>query len=95
MGSLAAPGDPVPLDAEGAENDAERQVHRLEHGPLLDVELEIGGRALELGPRFDRAVQVDAVRIQRLGKPDPVAVAQLPELVLVRHRARGRRRAEE
>ena len=39
------PGDPVALDAEGAEHDAEREVQRLEHRPLLDVQLEVGGRA--------------------------------------------------
>ena len=47
---LARPGDPVALDAEGAEHDAEREVHRLEHRPLLDVQLEVGGRVLELPP---------------------------------------------
>ena len=50
------------LDAERAEDDAERQVHRLEHRPLLDVQLEVGARALELRPRVERAVEVDAVR---------------------------------
>ena len=45
---LAAPGDPVALDAERAEHDAEREVQRLEHRALLDVQLEVGGRVLEL-----------------------------------------------
>ena len=39
--SLAAPGDPVPLDAEGAEHDPEGQIERFEDRPLLDVELEV------------------------------------------------------
>ena len=45
---LAAERDEVALDAEGAEHDAERQVERLEHRPLLDVELEVRRRVLEL-----------------------------------------------
>ncbi len=40
---LAAPRDAVALDAEGPENDSERQVERLEHRALLDVQLEVGG----------------------------------------------------
>ena len=56
------PGDPPALDAERAEHGAEREVQRLEHRPLLDVELEVGGRALELRARLERAVEVDAVR---------------------------------
>ena len=52
---LAAPGDPVALDAERAEHRAERQVQRLEHRPLLDVQLEVGGRVLELRARLERA----------------------------------------
>ena len=75
MRGLAAPGDPVALDAERAEHGAERQVHRLEHRPLLDVQLEIGGRALQLRARVERAVEVDAVLAQRVRKRDAVAVA--------------------
>src|SRR5947208_8767639 len=52
---LAAERDLVPLDPEGAEDDAERQVERLEHRSLLDVELEVPHRALELPPRVERA----------------------------------------
>ena len=33
------------------EHHAERQVHALEHRPLLDVQLEVGGRALAAGER--------------------------------------------
>ena len=45
---LAAPGDAMALDAERPEHDAERDVHALEHRPLLDVQLEVGGGVLEL-----------------------------------------------
>ena len=92
---LAAPRDARALDAERAEHDAEREVQRLEHRALLDVQLEVGGRVRELRARLERAVEVDAVLAQRVGQRDPVAVGQLSQLVLVAHRARRRRRAEE
>ena len=41
MRGLATERDLVTLDAEGAEDDTERQVERFQHGTLLDVELEI------------------------------------------------------
>ena len=66
MRRLAAPRDPVALDAERPEHDAEREAERLEHRPLLDVQLEVGGRVLELRPRLERAVEVDAVRGERV-----------------------------
>ena len=58
---LAAPRDARALDAERAEHDAERQIHRLEHRALLDVQLEVGAGAFELRARLERAVEVDAV----------------------------------
>src|SRR6185437_13277185 len=64
---LASPGDPVALNAEGAEHDAERQAQRLQHRPLLDVQLEVGDRVLELRPRLGRAIEVDAVGGERVG----------------------------
>jgi hypothetical protein len=38
----------MPLDAERPEDDAEREIHRLEHRALLDVQLEIGDGVREL-----------------------------------------------
>ena len=87
---LAPPGDARALDAERPEHDPERQVHRLQHRALLDVELEIGGCAFELRPRIERAVEVDAVLAQRVGQRDPIAVGERTQLVLVAHRAGGR-----
>ncbi len=40
---LTAKRDLVAFGGEGAGDDAERQAHRFEHRPLLDVELEVGG----------------------------------------------------
>src|SRR5207244_4675873 len=48
MRGLPPERDEVPLDAERAEDDAERQIHRLEHRPLLDVQLEVRRSLLEL-----------------------------------------------
>ena len=92
---LAAECHEMALDAEGAEHDAERQVEGLQHRPLLDVELEVGRRVLQLRARLERAVEIDAVRRERVRQRDPVRVAALAQLVLVAHRAGGRRRAEE
>ena len=41
MRRLSGEADHVALDAEGAEHDAGGLLHRLEHRPLLDVQLEI------------------------------------------------------
>ena len=92
---LAAPRDLVALDAEGAEDDSERQVHRLEHGALLDVQLEIGDGVLELLPRVERAVEVDAVRRDGVGKGRrrrrPCAAAARPGRSSSRPRRSSRR----
>src|SRR5204863_7504066 len=58
---LAAPGDTRALDPERAEDDAERQVERLEHRALLDVQLEVGTRVLELRAGLERGAERDAV----------------------------------
>ncbi len=95
MCRLARPRDPRALDAEGAEDDAEREVERLEHRPLLDVELEIRGSASSCDARLERTIEVDVERPDRIGQRDAVAVDELAELVLVGHRAAGGGRAEQ
>ena len=95
MGGLAAERDLVPLDAERPEHDAEREVERFEHGPLLDVQLEIGDGAFELAARVERRVELDPVLAQCVRKRDPVCVLPCAQLFLVGHRAGGRGRAEE
>ena len=95
MRSLAGPCDPPPLDAEGAEDGAERQVQRLEHRALLDVQLEVGGCVLELDVRVEGAVELDAVRADRVGQGEAVTVDERAELALVGHRAARGGRAEE
>ena len=95
MRGLAAEGDLVPLDTERSQHDPEREPHRLEHRPLLDVQLEVRGGVLQLRARLERPVELDAVLGSASGSATPVRVAPLPQLVLVVHRARRRRRAEQ
>ena len=87
MRSLAAPRDLMALDAEGSEHDAQRQVHRLEHRALLDVQLEVRRGVRELRAGLESAVEIHAVLPQRIGQRDAVQVAPPAELVLIRHRA--------
>ena len=68
---------------------------RLEHRALLDVQLEVGGRALELGPRVERRSRSTPCAASASGSAMPSRVGELPQLVLVGHRARGCARAEE
>ena len=95
VGRLAAPRDAVPLDAEGSQYDPERQAERLEDGALLDVQLEVGGRRVELAPRLERSVEVDPVLGERVRERDAVPVRELAELVLVGHRPGRCARAEQ
>ena len=64
-------------------------------GPCSMCSSRYARRVLELRARVERAVELDAVLAQRVGQRDAVAVVQLPQLVLVAHRAGGGRRAEE
>ena len=66
MRRLPAPGDPVTLDAEGPEHDAERQVERLEDRALLDVQLEVGRGRVEPAARVESAAEIDAVLRERV-----------------------------
>jgi hypothetical protein len=81
VGVLAGEAHRVALDAEGAEDGSEREVEALEHRPLLDVQLEVGGGAFEGAARLERAVEVDAVLAQRVGERGPVAVGEVADLV--------------
>ena len=74
MRRLAGEPQHVPLDAEGPEHDAGRFVHRLEHGTLLDMQLEVRRRGLELRARVQRRVQLDAVLRDGVGQGHAVRV---------------------
>ena len=87
MGGLPRPDDPPALDAVGPEHGAEGDPHRLEHGPLLDVELEVRGCRGELRMRVERVIQVDTTGCERVGKRDAVEIGEAPELLLVAHRS--------
>ena len=45
---LPRPRDPVALDAEGAQDDAQREPQPLQHRALLDVELQVAAADVEL-----------------------------------------------
>ena len=93
---LAAPGERASARRRTCPSTTPSgQVHRLEHRPLLDVQLEVRRGVRELRARAERAVEVDAVLAQRVRQRDPVAVVQRAQLVLVAHRAGRGRRAEE
>ena len=91
---LALPRDEVSLHAERAQHDAERQIERLEHRALLDVQLEVGGCVLELALRLARAVEVDAMLCERVRQRHAVGVPALAQLVLIAHRPGRGARAE-
>ena len=74
MGGLSLPRDPVALDPERAEHHSERQVERLEDRALLDVQLEICRRVLELAARFEGSIEVDVELAQSVGESDAVLV---------------------
>src|SRR5207244_3812632 len=95
MRRLALEGDEMALDAEGAEDNPQRKAEALEHRALLDVQLEVGGGVLELAPRLDRPVELDAALREDLGQRAAVRVVPLTQLVLVGHRARGGDRPEQ
>src|SRR5579862_2336180 len=92
---LAAPRDEMALDAERPEHDPERQVERLEHRPLLDVELEVRDGICKLLLRLERAVEIDAVLRERVRQRDAVGVSALAQLALVGHRAARRGGSEQ
>ena len=66
----------------------------LEHRALLDVRLDVGARAAQLGARLAGAVELDVVARHHVLEPLAVAVAQVAHLVGV-ERAGAARRAEQ
>ena len=77
MRGLAREGDLMPLDAERPEHHAQRQAQRLEHGPLLDVQFEVGRGTFQLTTSVERTVEIHPVLAQRVGKRHAVAVPPL------------------
>jgi len=68
MGRLPGEAHGVPLDAEGAEHDAEGKAEALEHRSLLDVKLQVGGGSFELPPGPHCAIEIDADRYTPVDK---------------------------
>ena len=72
----------------------ERQVHALEDGALLDVQLQVGDGVLELPARLVDPVEVDAVLGEGVGQGDAVPVLEVAHVVGLEG-AGGGARAEE
>jgi hypothetical protein len=82
----------VPLHAKRAEHDPGGLIHRFEHRPLLDVELEIrlGIDRIQVLPRFMHARQLDAVLAQGVDQPHAGLVLKLLDLAGLEAAARSR-----
>ena len=74
MRSLPTPGEARSLHAEGAEDDTEREIQRLEHRPLLDVQLQVRRSCRELRVRVGRASKVYAARSECVGEDHAVSI---------------------
>src|SRR5918993_93809 len=94
MGLLARKANGVTLDAEGAEHHPERQVHPLQDGTLLDVQLEVGDGVLEMSPRLVDPVEFHAIFLKGVWQGDAVTVFEVAH-VIGSQRACARARAEE
>ena len=79
MCGLANESQDMPLHSVGADHGAGRSPHRLEHGPLLDVQLEVGARTagVECAPCLGHAIDVHAVLRQRVGETGALTIDQV------------------
>ena len=91
---LSAEDHAVALHADRAEHRPDGEAEPLEHGPLLDVQLEVGAYVLQAASRLPRAIELDAVRGERILEPHPVRVAQVAHRVRI-ERARDGGGAEQ
>ena len=71
---LAVESDGVALYSLGAQHHSQGQTQGFEHGPLFDVEFQIGGRVGLLRPRFREAVDLHAAAQQSGFQGDAVFV---------------------
>src|SRR5215203_2671546 len=94
MGLLARKADGVTLHTEGAKHHPERQVHPLQDGTLLDVQLEVGDGVFELPSRLVDPVEIHTVLLKGVRQADAVAVFEVAQVVGFQ-RTRGRARAEQ
>src|SRR5262247_935932 len=96
MGGLAGEAEEMALDAERAQHDARRLVHRLEDGALLDVQLEVrpGVPRLERAVGVEHPVDLDAVLAERVWQPRAGLVGQSTDVIDAQASA-GRRRPQQ
>ena len=91
VGGLAGEHRQVTLHAEGPEHGRRRLALALEHRALLDVALDVGAGAAQLGARLAGAVEVHVVARDHLLEALAVAIAQVAHLVGVERASTARR----
>ena len=91
VGRLAVEADHVALDADRPVDHRQRQAEVLEHGPLLDVELDVAEDAVQARAGLAHPVQPHAVGGQHLREGVALAVGQRARLVEVQRPGRGAR----
>lgn len=74
MSLLPVKRDGVALHAFGAEHDTKGQAELFEHGPLLDVQLEIGGSVVPFTLCLREAVDFDTAAAQSVLQANAVFV---------------------
>ena len=73
--------DRVPLHPERPEHHADRQIQPFEHRPLLDVQLQVRQRLLDLPVRLVHPVEVHAVLAQGIRQRNAVLILEAAHLV--------------
>jgi hypothetical protein len=73
---LAGEREAMPLDAEGAGHGRDRHALPLQHGALLDVQLQVGNQPRAPARRVRRALELDAVLGEHVADPASVRVRE-------------------
>ena len=90
MGRAAAEHGGTALDPDRPEHDRGRLVARLEHRALLDVQLEVGARALQVGAGVVHLREIDVVAGDDVLEPLALAVLEVADLVDLERAGAGR-----
>jgi hypothetical protein len=94
VGVLARKAYRVTFYPEGAEHDAQGQVHALQNRALLYVELEVGDGILQLLSGLAGPVEVHAVLAQGVRERHPVPVLEVADVVRLEGAGGGARAKE-
>ena len=74
MGSRADKFEVVAFNAAGAEHNAQRQAHTLQHRSLLNVQFQIGRGLCQLLVRLRHLVNLDSAATQRIFHADAILI---------------------